>query len=51
MEEENRISPNVNDKDWIFYKDREEWLDVKPVPQDDGEYPVVSISYTDRCKI
>ncbi|KAK6621548.1 hypothetical protein RUM44_001355 [Polyplax serrata] len=48
MTDKNNELPSVNDKDWIFYKDREEWADVEPVPQNDGEYPVVSISYTDR---
>ncbi|XP_050712353.1 protein farnesyltransferase/geranylgeranyltransferase type-1 subunit alpha-like isoform X2 [Eriocheir sinensis] len=32
---------------WVFYKDREEWADVTPVPQDDGENAVVKIAYTD----
>lgn len=50
MENKNNVSANADDKDWVFYKDREEWADVVPVPQDDGQYPVVSISYTDKCK-
>ena len=34
----------------IFYKDRAEWKDVIPIPQDDGPDPVVRINYSKKCK-
>ena len=39
------------EQQWIFYRDRKDWKDVVPIPQDDGEDPVVRIAYTDRCKL
>jgi len=40
----------MKDGDWVPYKDRSDWADVTPIPQQDGPSPVVQIAYTDRFK-
>ena len=34
---------------FILYSDREKWSDVKPIPQVEGDSPVVKIAYSDKC--
>lgn len=34
---------------WVYYCDRPEWNDIKPVPQNDVSIGIVAIAYTKKC--
>lgn len=36
--------------EWIPYSQRNEWADVSPIAQDDGENPVVAIAYSSKFR-
>jgi len=43
-------SSESEDEDYLFYRDRVEWKDVTPIPQDDGPASIVAIAYTEKFK-
>ncbi|EDW77590.1 uncharacterized protein Dwil_GK24478 [Drosophila willistoni] len=36
--------------DWLPYSERKDWEDIKPLEQDDGPNPVVSIAYSQKFR-
>ncbi|EFJ26706.1 hypothetical protein SELMODRAFT_228128 [Selaginella moellendorffii] len=44
------MSSDDDEEVWIPLREREEWKDVEPIPQDDGPNPVVPIAYTSQFR-
>lgn len=47
---DDELTADDSDSQWVFYRNREEWSDVEPLPQDDGPHPIVAIAYSKKFK-
>ena len=47
---EDEASVGSQQAKWIPFSERPDWVDVKPVQQDEGPTPVVKIAYSSKCK-
>jgi hypothetical protein len=43
-------SSESSSPDFILYSQRQEWNDIKPLPQEDGPHPIVAIAYSERFR-